>query len=724
MRSTSLSLLHFAAPLAALLTAGLAGCHPTEAPRSADAVLPLRTVHLYETGVGYFERSGTIQGGEHATLPVPAGHLDDALKTLVVLGDGGERTVAGVEFGSSVSRAMGRALAGLPLDADAPVTHFDMLASLKGAHVEVSLVAARSAPLRGRIIDVLPPEPTPVPAPSKDDSTPSEPQPPPGPTLLFAGDGGAIQKLSAGDIVSVRPTDPAFAARLDAALDALNAHATRTPRKLRILMDGGPVSVGYVAETPMWRTTYRVVLGKDDAKAATLQGWALLHNDTDEAWQNVRVTLVNGQPDSFLFPLAAPRYSRRELVTPENEASTVPQLLGQTVDAIWGDHIGDSYGAGGLGLSGIGQGGGGRGEGIGLGSIGTIGHGAGVGTGTSSLLEVGNLAGVANATGVEAGVLFSYTLGQGLDLRPHGSALVPFVGAQIDAERITWLGSPQDDARAGVRFVNDTSQTLPSGPISIFADGGFAGEAAIDRLKPKERRFLRFGADLDVELSVAKSQQTEVIKRVTFEHGAIVEHTLRTTESEWELENRSGLARRVYVSLPIVNNATVTGGDGLDYDTVEERPIVIVKAEPRSKTKKAITSVEGLTRTVGLGALRSDRLTQLLTTPDLSADEKTAIGDLLKAQKAVEELQQKVESTKAEINEVTRDTDRLREHLKAAGGDRAQGTGPGSAGPIVTRILAAEDQLKALRKTLQTQEAERGLREEARKKVAEGLSKR
>ncbi len=53
----------------------------------------------------------------------------------------------------------------------------------------------------------------------------------------------------------------------------------------------------------------------------------------------------------------------------------------------WGAEIGDSFGAGGLGLSGVAEGGGGRGEGIGLGSIGglggigTIGHGAGTGTG-------------------------------------------------------------------------------------------------------------------------------------------------------------------------------------------------------------------------------------------------------------------------------------------------------------------------------------------------------
>jgi hypothetical protein len=53
---------------------------------------------------------------------------------------------------------------------------------------------------------------------------------------------------------------------------------------------------------------------------------------------------------------------------------------------MWGDQIGDSFGAGGLGLSGTGAsrdggGGGGNGEGIGLGNIGTIGHGSGTGTG-------------------------------------------------------------------------------------------------------------------------------------------------------------------------------------------------------------------------------------------------------------------------------------------------------------------------------------------------------
>jgi hypothetical protein len=58
--------------------------------------------------------------------------------------------------------------------------------------------------------------------------------------------------------------------------------------------------------------------------------------------------------------------------------------------AMWGEQIGETWGAGGLGLSGTGSGGGGTGEGsIGLGTIGTIGHtvgrpGLGTGGGGSS----------------------------------------------------------------------------------------------------------------------------------------------------------------------------------------------------------------------------------------------------------------------------------------------------------------------------------------------------
>jgi hypothetical protein len=230
--------------------------------------------------------------------------------------------------------------------------------------------------------------------------------------LLLLGKTGEIHRLPIGEVTSVKPTDPAVAARLGSAVDALSHRGAQARRDLRVLSGASKsIALGYIAETPVWRSTYRLVLSDNDKGA--LQGWALLHNDTDEDWKQVKVELVNGRPDSFLFPLASPRYARRELVTPDNELSTVPQLLDTTVDAMW---TGD--GASGMGLSGTGEGGGGTGQGIGLGSIGTIGHGSGTGslssTGASSLLSVGNLAEVAQAEGIDGGVAL-YALKSSVD---------------------------------------------------------------------------------------------------------------------------------------------------------------------------------------------------------------------------------------------------------------------------------------------------------------------
>ncbi len=663
-----------------------AACQSTPSPQTP--VLPLRTVRLYETGVGYFERSGTLSGDAAVGLPVPSGHLDDALKTLVFIGQDGTPRVSGLEFASSVSKGMARALTALPLDASAPVTYFDMLASLKGAAVDIE---TKAGVLHGRIIDVL--EPPKVDDASKDaKSSPA--------TIVFVTNGGAIRKLSADDAVSVRPLEPAFSTRLDASLDALSTHGAHAQRTLRVITQPGPVTLGYVAEAPIWRTTYRMVIGKD----ATLQGWALLHNDTDEAWNGVRVSLVNGQPDSFLFPLAAPRYARRTLVTPEYQAATVPQLLGKTVDAIWGDHIdGDDASAGGLGLSGIGQGGGGRGEGIGLGAVGTVGHGAAAGhDGASSLLSVGDLASVAPAAGVEAGALFSYTLPHVLDLRARGSALVPFVHAKVAAELMTWFESPSASARAGVRLVNSTPQTLPSGPLALFEGGGFVGESAIDRLKPNERRFLRFGADLDVSLAVERSDSKESVKRVSFADGALVTHYVKTTTSDWTVINRGGKSRSVLVSLDVVRNAKVTGPDALDFDIRASRPIAIFNVAARNQVRRTVASIEGLSRATPLASLGAEGLSAVALELDLSPGDRAILADAAQKQKDVDATAKAIAKATADLAVITKDTDRLREHLKAMG-DKGQAA---AANPFVARILAAEDKLTSLRKRLEDLDAE------------------
>jgi ribosomal protein S13 len=710
------------APAAALALLFVTGCG---ASRSAapPSVLPLRTLRLYETGVGYFERSGPLPSRDQPGLPVPAGHLDDALKTLVVLTPGGKAAIGGVEFGSSMSHGMARAMAGLPLEDGSPIGYRQLLESLEG-----SVVEARS-PARtvvGRLVDVQPARAeangddgaSKAASKPKDDAAP-EPAPP-GPDLLrltLLTERAEVVHIFTRDLESVRPLDPAHAARMGTAIEALLARGAAQRHELRLLGEpGAPITLGYVAETPVWRTTYRLVIGGDGE--AMLQAWALIHNDTDEDWRGVNLELVNGRPDSFLFPLAAPRYTRRELVTPEHELATVPQLLGRTADTLWGDHIEDSYGAGGLGLAGHGEGAG-HGSGIGLGHIATVGHGGGSGVGYgesgSSLLSVGNLAAIAQATGAESGALFVYRLAQAIELRGHASALVPFLKQAVDAERIAWVDGQGRHARSAVRFANSTSQTLPPGTLAFFEGGAFAGESTLDRLRTKERRFITFGVDLDVETTEHVLRSSESVQRLEFKNELLVEHFLRTTETEWDVENRSGQARAVYLPLSLRANAKVAGADKMDFDAQSGKPIAIFDVPSQKSVKRTLVSVEGLERRTALQNLSAKHLLELVQAGSLPEAEKAVAQEAAQRQKDVEDLRRQLEQARTESLSVEKELERLREDAKAVG-DRGA-----AAQPLVARIVAAEDRLSALRKRMEGLEKNVGARVEAVRKVLERL---
>ena len=133
---------------------------------------------------------------------------------------------------------------------------------------------------------------------------------------------------------------------------------------------------------------------------------------------------------------------------------------------MFGDTIGDSFGAGGLGLSGVGEGGGGRGEGIGLGNFGGLGHGAGTGTGQ----------GIGNGRG---------RLGGGHQVRaPKLREGATQVNGRLPPEVIQRIvrqnfgrfrlcyengmrNNPNLQGRVSVKFVIDRS-----GAVSMTADGG------------------------------------------------------------------------------------------------------------------------------------------------------------------------------------------------------------------------------------------------------------
>jgi hypothetical protein len=95
-------------------------------------------------------------------------------------------------------------------------------------------------------------------------------------TLLVLGDDDGVRRISTRDVESIRAADPSAAARLGVAADALTDHAAPRDQTLRIHASArGQLGLAYVTESPVWRTTYRVVLPEGKAPGQ-LQAWAAL----------------------------------------------------------------------------------------------------------------------------------------------------------------------------------------------------------------------------------------------------------------------------------------------------------------------------------------------------------------------------------------------------------------------------------------------------------------
>jgi hypothetical protein len=83
------------------------------------------------------------------------------------------------------------------------------------------------------------------------------------------------------------------------------------------------LQVGYVAASPVWRPSYRLVVHPDGT--AVLQAWGIVENLSGEDWKGVHLSLVAGSPLAFETDLGTPLIPQRAMVTDVGEViSSVP----------------------------------------------------------------------------------------------------------------------------------------------------------------------------------------------------------------------------------------------------------------------------------------------------------------------------------------------------------------------------------------------------------------
>lgn len=85
--------------------------------------------------------------------------------------------------------------------------------------------------------------------------------------------------------------------------------------------------VSYAVPTATWKTTYRVALPDRAGAPLLLQAWAMVDNVSEEAWQDVRLSLATGAPLSFATDLRTPHFVPRPDATGALVAPTATGIV-------------------------------------------------------------------------------------------------------------------------------------------------------------------------------------------------------------------------------------------------------------------------------------------------------------------------------------------------------------------------------------------------------------
>ncbi|MEO6601461.1 MAG: hypothetical protein ABIQ16_16410 [Polyangiaceae bacterium] len=96
-------------------------------------------------------------------------------------------------------------------------------------------------------------------------------------------------------------------------------------RDVTLRLDGKQhdLAVGYVAATPVWRPSYRIVVQDG---GTDLQAWGIVENVSGEDWKDVELSLVAGAPLAFESTLGDPVTPPRPVVTDSGEViASVPE---------------------------------------------------------------------------------------------------------------------------------------------------------------------------------------------------------------------------------------------------------------------------------------------------------------------------------------------------------------------------------------------------------------
>jgi hypothetical protein len=491
---------------------------------------PLSKIVLYSSGVGYFQHDGSLNNRTQLDLRFNVSQINDILKSLVVQDFGGGK-VSTVTYGSRdpVTKTLGSF--GINLNGNPALGQ--ILTQVRGEPVEV----AAPNPIVGTLLGVE------KKTESVGEGTQRRVVEQEYVTLLTEE---GFRSLSLANVQRIRLTNPALNAELNQALAVLASNHDAQKKTVSITLDGTgnrQARIAYLTETPVWKTSYRLVLDND--KPPYLQGWAIVENTTEQDWGNVTLSLVSGRPISFTMDLYQPLYNPRPMVQPELYANLRPQVYGDAMDelkpmasppASRSDMKKERL------LGKMAQGfAGGRANAPAETAVAAK-------TGMGSLEE-----GVAPmAMAQDKGELFEYRIEAPVTLAKHTSAMLPIIGQTLQGQKVSVYNQAVHAKHPlnGYRLKNSSPLHLMQGPITLFESGSYAGDARIEDLPPGQDRLISYALDLKTEVEPKFEGGTQELVTVGLKKGTMLVSRRRIEDRNYLIKNRDAKTRSVLIEQP------------------------------------------------------------------------------------------------------------------------------------------------------------------------------
>jgi hypothetical protein len=510
---------------------------PAETATSGQ--LPVAQAILYSSGVGYFQREGNVEGNQRIDLTFPVEDVNDLLKSMV-LQDHNNGHISAVSYDSQAP--VEKTLQSFAINLTGNPGYGAILTQARGEKVEVTLQqgnAAQPGNVTGTIIGVEKQHQQ----VGKDLVVEVEM------LNLWCAEGMRAVKLN--DVLRVRFLNPVLEGELKRALETVALSHDTAKKSVSIMFSGDgkrEVSVAYVVENPIWKTSYRLVLRNNGAKPS-LQGWAVVENATEEDWKDVRMALVSGRPISFRMDLYQPLYVPRPLVEPELFASLRPPTYEGAVEKTpdspekvqerrlreYRKKAREST------------------------TLEYLNEAEDVGAAPDPKLpplrqrDIDLNKGVLSAAVTSSlGDFFQYTIEHPVSLARQKAAMLPIVQKEVEADRVS-IYNERVQAKhplLGLKFKNTTGMHLMQGPVTVFEGSSYAGDTRFLDIQPKDERLVSYAIDLGTEVEAKPSDDSGPITKIIARQGVIYQTNRARESRNYKVVNRSEHDRVVLIEHP------------------------------------------------------------------------------------------------------------------------------------------------------------------------------